>query len=93
MSHLHSHSTDRLMDSAQRHANGNYWLGLITGAAVVALISIAIHKLTAEPTQVQAYVAHDVIDAYRQGGRDALKTNPPSAALEYACLELWANKQ
>ena len=84
---------DHLMEQVQRNANGNYWLGLVTGAAGVALISIAIHKLTAEPPQVQAYVAQDVIEAYRQGSKDALKTNPPSAALEYACLEMWANKQ
>jgi hypothetical protein len=92
MSPLHNHSTDRLMDSVQRHANGNYWLGLITGAAAVALISIAIHKLTAQPASA-VDMPKDVITAYNLGIKDALKTNPPSAALEYACLELWANKQ
>lgn len=84
---------DHLIDSTQRHANGNYWLGVIMGATFTALVAMALHKLTVEPHPMQAYIAQDVIDAYRQGADDSLKTNPPSAALEMTCLELWANKQ
>ena len=85
MDHLNDYIT------AQRHANGNYWLGVIMGVTFTALAAMALSKLTAEPSQ--PYIAQDVIDAYRQGGDDSLKTNPPSAALEMTCLELWANKQ
>ena len=83
---------DHLMEQVQRNANGNYWLGLITGAAAVALISIAIHKLTAQPASA-VDMPKDVITAYNLGIKDALKTNPPSLDLEHVCLELWANKQ
>lgn len=93
MNDLKHQSTESLIDSIQRNANGTYWLGLITGAAGVALISIAIHKMSGDQVATQAYIAQDVIGAYRQGADDALKTNPPSFALEYSCLELWANKQ
>lgn len=35
----------------------------------------------------------DVLAAYQKGQADALKTNPPSDALERVCLGLWADRQ
>lgn len=83
---------DHLIDSAQRHANGNYWLGLITGFLMASLIAIALNKMSTDPV-AEVQMPQDVITAYNTGLKDALKTNPPSLELEHVCLNLWANKQ
>ncbi len=35
----------------------------------------------------------EIIEAYNQGRKDALKTNPVSWDLEEACVGLWIGKQ
>lgn len=57
------------------------------------LTVLAYDRLTQslEPPVVQ--MPHDVITAYNMGLRDAIKTNPPSAELEQACVTLWTSKQ
>ena len=37
--------------------------------------------------------AEELINIYKRGMKDALRTNPVSFELEQTCLEVWANKQ
>jgi hypothetical protein len=37
--------------------------------------------------------ANDIVEAYKAGKRDALRTNVPSMELEQSCVTLWAQKQ
>jgi hypothetical protein len=83
---------DHLMDSARRHANGNYWLGLIMGLVMASLIAIALNKMSAGPV-AEVQMPQTVIEAYNLGLKDALKTNPASWDLEQTCLNMWADKQ
>lgn len=36
---------------------------------------------------------HEIIEAYNQGRKDALKTNPVSWDLEETCVGLWLGRQ
>lgn len=46
-----------------------------------------------EMTDVEMARAEELINIYKRGRADALKTNPVSFELEQTCLEIWANKQ
>ena len=35
----------------------------------------------------------DVVEAYRMGLKDAMRTNPPSLELEQVCMNMWADRQ
>jgi hypothetical protein len=71
--------------------NKQWGLGLVVGVTLTTLIAISINKM--QPVNPSAVdMPKDVITAYNMGIKDALKTNPPSAELEMACLELWGKK-
>ncbi len=66
-------------------------LGFVMGClTIIAGEKVAenINKQQSEPIKVMP-----ILDAYKVGHSDALKTNPVSYELEHICLEIWANKQ
>jgi len=72
-------------------AMSNWAIGFTMGLLVV----LAYQKVTAEPMviDVETARAEELIEIYKRGRADALKTNPVSFDLEQSCLEVWANKQ
>ncbi len=73
----------------------NWLLGFIIGVLVAAGYN-RIADINAEKRQVEEDVAFGVselLSAYKEGRKDALKTHPASFELEQTCLEIWANKQ
>jgi len=74
----------------------NPWPALAVGAVFGALFVLAAQRLFApepELPTIQRTPASQIVEAYKQGVEDALKTNPVSMELEQTCLELWTNKQ
>ena len=69
--------------------NKQWGLGMVAGVVITSLIAIALNKM--QPVQ-QVEMPQDVITAYNLGIKDALRTNPVSADLDNACLELWGKK-
>jgi len=69
----------------------NWAIGFTMGLLVV----LAYQKVTAEPMviDVETARAEELIEIYKRGRADALKTNPVSFDLEQSCLSLWANRQ
>ncbi len=68
-----------------------FWMGVALGVLTTLLVILSFDKLL--DTQVSSVdMPKDVIAAYNMGIKDALKTNPASAELEMACLELWGKK-
>jgi hypothetical protein len=70
-----------------------FWLGCVFGGLVMALVFLALERLFHEPQVQPSIQSADVLQAYKAGKHDALKTNPAGADLELACLTLWSNKQ
>lgn len=70
-----------------------FWVGCIFGAVMTLLIVLSLDRMFSKNDPNNVQMPHDVITAYNMGIKDALKTNPVSADLEHACMELWANKQ
>lgn len=71
---------------------GNWLLGFTIGI----LTTLATQRLLSEPIVVkdpEAAKAEELINTYKRGVKDALRTNPVSFELEQTCLEVWANKQ
>jgi len=70
---------------------GNWFVGFTMGLLVV----LAYQKVMSEPivVDVETARADELINIYKRGRADALKTNPVSFELEQTCLEVWANKQ
>lgn len=71
---------------------GNWLLGFTIGI----LTTLAAQRLMSEPLIVndtEATRAEELINIYKRGAMDALRTNPVSFELEQTCLEVWANKQ
>lgn len=70
-------------------------LGVLVGVVATTLIAIAIDKLpNKQPSEpIANLIPKDIIEAYNQGLKDALRLNPVSLELDQACLTLWANKQ
>jgi hypothetical protein len=54
---------------------------------------LAIGRMTDDDMPSQLTMPKDVVEAYRMGLKDAMKTNPPSLELEQTCLNMWAEKQ
>jgi hypothetical protein len=74
----------------------NHWPALVTGAVFGALLVLSAQRLFApdpELPTIQRTPASQIVEAYKAGIEDAVRTNPPSWQLEEACLEVWANKQ
>ena len=69
----------------------NWFVGFTMGVLVV----LAAQKVMSEPMviDVETARADELINIYKRGRTDALKTNPVSFELEQTCLEVWANKQ
>lgn len=69
----------------------NWAIGFTMGLLVV----LAYQKVYDEPMVVdfETIRANELIDMYKRGQSDALRTNPVSMELEQTCLEVWANKQ
>jgi hypothetical protein len=77
----------------QRIQNGSYWSGFVLGAFSMMFLVLAIGRMTDDEMPSQLTMPKDVVEAYRMGIKDALKTNPPSLDLEQTCLNMWADKQ
>jgi hypothetical protein len=73
--------------------NGTYWSGFVLGLFSMLFLVLAIDRMTDRPEPSQLTMPRDVVEAYRMGIKDALKTNPPSLDLEQTCVSMWANKQ
>ena len=69
----------------------NWFVGFTMGLLVV----LAYEKLQEDPPpEIDIPItSNDVVEAYKAGKRDALRTNMPSMELEEACLALWGQKQ
>ena len=68
----------------------NWFVGFTMGIITV----IAFNRLTdQEPKIVTQITSSDVINAFKQGRKEALALNPVSMELEEACLSLWSTKQ
>lgn len=69
----------------------NWAIGFTMGLLVV----LAYQRVYDEPMVVDSETirANELIDMYKRGKTDALRTNPISFELEQTCLEVWANKQ
>jgi hypothetical protein len=74
----------------EEHMN-NWFVGFAMGL----LTLLAYEKLQEDPPpDVDIPItANDIVEAYKAGKRDALRTNVPSMELEQACVTLWAQKQ
>jgi hypothetical protein len=58
------------------------------------LTILAYNKIYDEPPNIDIPItSNDIVEAYKAGKRDALRTNMPSMELEQACVELWSQKQ
>ena len=69
----------------------NWFVGFAMGLMLV----LAWQRLFSEPMVIdtEATRAEELINIYKRGQADALRTNPVSFELEQTCLEVWANKQ
>ena len=69
----------------------NWAIGFTMGLLVV----LAYQRVYDEPmiADFETTRANELIDMYKRGQSDALRTNPVSMELEQACLNIWANKQ
>ena len=69
----------------------NWFVGFAMGLLVV----LAYEKLQEDsPPKIDVPItSNDIVEAYKAGKKDALRTNVPSMELEQACLELWSQKQ
>ncbi len=70
-----------------------FWMGAALGVLTTLLVVLALARLFDTPQVSTVEMPTDIVRAYNMGIKDALKTNPPGADLEMACLELWSNKQ
>jgi hypothetical protein len=70
----------------------NNWF---VGFAMGLLTLLAYEKLNKDaPPEVDIPItADDIVEAYKSGKKDALRTNVASMELEQACLTLWSQKQ
>lgn len=79
--------------NTQRIQNGSYWLGAALGAMVMLLVVLILERLNDAPDPSAVNMPRDVVEAYRMGLKDAMKTNPPSLELEQTCMNMWAERQ
>jgi hypothetical protein len=70
-----------------------FWIGTMFGMFVMLLVVLVYSKLAEQPDASQLTMPKDVVESYRMGLKDALRTNPPSLELEQTCLNMWADKQ
>jgi hypothetical protein len=79
----------------ERLKESHYWNGFALGALTTALAFLAVEKGLSKPEPIQTTMTmpKDIVEAYRMGSKDALRTNPPSLDLEQTCVNMWSNKQ
>ena len=77
----------------QKIQNGSYWMGAALGAMVMLLVVLVVDRLNDSPDPSSVNMPRDVVEAYRMGLKDAIKTNPPSLELEQTCMNMWAERQ
>jgi hypothetical protein len=77
----------------QRIQNGTYWSGVFFGSLMMLLVVLVIDRLNKTPDPSAVNMPRDVVEAYRMGIKDAMKTNPPSLELEQTCMNMWAERQ
>ena len=70
----------------------NNWF---VGFAIGLLVVLAYEKLNkGPPPDVDIPItSNDIVEAYKAGKKDALRTNVPSMELEQSCVTLWSQKQ
>jgi hypothetical protein len=81
-----------MIDVQDRKQLPVFFVGMTFGILLV----LAIQRLLIEPPElptIQRTPASQIVEAYKAGIADAVRTSPPSWHLEEACLEVWANKQ
>lgn len=69
-----------------------FTMGVLLAAGYNRITDISEEKRRLKEEQI-AFGVPEVLGAYKEGRRDALKTNPVSFELEQTCLEIWANNQ
>jgi len=79
-------------ESVMNESNKQWGLGVLVGVVLTSLIAIGISKMKSNELPMEI-LPKSVIEAYNQGLKDALRTNPPSLDLEQVCVNLWADKQ
>lgn len=79
----------------QKIQNGTYWSGFFLGMMVMLLVVLIVDRLNDKPEQIPTslMMPKDVVEAYRMGLKDAVRTNPPSLELEQTCMNMWAERQ
>ena len=79
----------------QKIQNGTYWSGFFLGMMVMLLVVLIVDRLNDKPEQIPTslMMPKDVVEAYRMGLKDAMRTNPPSLELEQTCMNMWAERQ
>lgn len=76
--------------------NESKFMTWVLGFCVGILFTIGADRLMHEEPRLpdaETARANELINIYKRGVKDALKTNPVSFELEQTCLEVWANKQ
>jgi hypothetical protein len=70
------------------------WItGLLAGAFIAAVIlMIGIQDAVKRIHYADPMRAHELIEAYNRGRKDALSLKPVSWDLDEACLAIWAGK-
>jgi hypothetical protein len=81
-----------IMEALMEHKEP-FWMGTLFGSLMMLLTVLAYDRLMSRPDPSAVEMPRNVVEAYRMGLKDSLKTNPPSLDLEATCMELWANKQ
>ena len=75
--------------------NEEKFMTWLLGACMGALTVIGANRFLSDPqlVDIEAVRAEELINMYKRGKQDALKTNPVSMELEQACLTVWSTKQ
>lgn len=76
--------------------NESKFMTWVLGFCMGILFTIGADKMVKQETTLpdsETARASELINIYKRGVKDALKTNPVSFELEQTCLEIWANKQ
>jgi hypothetical protein len=66
--------------------------GGLLGMTAMLLVTL-IYAMLAENAEEKVAQAAEIIAAYKQGKKDAFKTNPVNWELEQTCLGLWTERQ
>jgi hypothetical protein len=69
----------------------NWFVGFAMG--LLTLLAYEKIKEDPPPTVHVPITSNDIVEAYKAGKRDALRTNVASMELEQACVTLWSQKQ